>query len=135
MCFSRYNTTVSSEKFITLERFNQFSKLLKYSKNKTGPRIESWGTPHLIGQGDNSDYQFHTFMLYWTWSLNQFIIKSFAPYDFIFENKATWLRVSKSFDKSIYKAPTIFPLSIYLLILSTRYKVASSVSCFFPKSN
>ena len=129
--FLSKNTTVSSAKFLTLERFKQLSKSLKDNKNKIRPRIKPWETPQLIGQGVDLWLSISLICtLLNRQSSNHFIVKPFMLYGFIFDNKRAWLRVSKAFDRSIYKASAILPLLICLLISFTRYKVVSSVECF-----
>ena len=59
--------------------------------------------------------------------MNQCSASLVNPNDLIFEIRIEWLRVSNAFDRSINKAPTIFPLSISLLISSVKNSVASSV--------
>ena len=44
---------MSTAKFQKFWEFKQFSKILAYKKTKIGPMIETWGTPHVIGLGDD----------------------------------------------------------------------------------
>ena len=131
------NRLVSSVYTIGSNKFVAFFWSFTYSKNCSGPSIESCGTPHVIVSRSafSSSFIWLNCFLFDTWYLNHEWFRSVTPYNSSFLRSIEWSTVSKALDKSI-KTPRVYLLySKDSRIRSTNYTIACSVECPVWKTN
>ena len=123
----RYVTIMSVDRCIICykseEQWSKWSgKSLIYIRNNVGPNIDPCGTPE--STSENSVSPFSLSMACWRWlkyELNHwFRWRTKFIQGIFFWIKMEWSTRSKAFRKSRNRAPTISPLSIHSIQLSTR---------------
>jgi hypothetical protein len=90
---------VSSANSRGLVLLRHSGKSLMYNRNSNGPKIEPWGTPHLINCSDETDlFIWH----FWRWFERYDFSKltancPFTPYHSYFLSRMLWSTVSNAF--------------------------------------
>ena len=86
-------------------------------KNRRGPKIGPWGTPHWITLGFDPTLFIDTYCsLFVRYERNQSKATPRTPHVFNFDSRISWLTQSKALRKSRNNENTILPCRVYMLI-------------------